>query len=219
MKKQILIAAALAFIFAVVAAKTTFAECSGQYGQYGGCPSSDSIMIDKTVGKANTNVEYVDNLSSSDTKFKAGQTVHFQLKVKNTSSNTIGNVRVEDHVPMYLDPVEGPGNYDAATRRIVFYIPELKANEEKVYTLKMQVWPQTSLNAPEYTNICASNRADVAGGTANDSDSAQFCVEKTTTAPVAVTQVPATGAEDWILTLTASIAALGAGIMLKKKYN
>ncbi|MEO6508581.1 MAG: hypothetical protein ABIO02_01380, partial [Patescibacteria group bacterium] len=174
MKKSLLITAALTAVILTSAVKTAHADygCSGQYGQYGGCPTSQSIMIDKTVGKVtegSTTLEYVDNLSASDRKFKGGEFINFQLKVKNTSGATQTNVRVTDYVPSYLDPVEGPGEYDANERTITFYIPELKSNEEKIYGVKMQVKPQAQINTMT-DGACVLNKAFAAVDKAYDED-------------------------------------------------
>ncbi len=222
MKKTLLVTAALA-LFLLAAVKTTHADygCSGQYGQYGGCPPTQSIMIDKTVGKVVTNgansttIGYVDNLSASDPRFKAGDIVYFQLKVKNTSTATENNVKVTDYVPSYIDPVEGPGNFDSASRTIVFSIPQLNVDEVKTYTVKTQVVAQAKLNAIQALT-CVTNKASAAVNSAYDEDTAQFCVEKQV---VGVTQVPSTGPEHGIAVVVASLTSFGIGIFLKKKYN
>ena len=221
MKKIIFSTILVAVAFIAIAAKTTFAECGGQYGQYGGCSSAQSIMIDKLVGKnsvtdCNT-TPYVDNLSPTDPRFKANNLVCFQIKVKNPSSITLNNVKVVDTIPNYLSPVEGPGNYDAASKTITFYIPQLQANEEKISWMKMQVKNQTALNAI-VEQPCENNAVSAsADNVPSQSDTSQFCVEKQVA--VGVTQVPSTGPEDILPILIGSISALGAGIVLKKKTN
>jgi uncharacterized repeat protein (TIGR01451 family) len=221
MKKTLFITAALTVIL-LGSAKITLADYGCSPGEYGSCPSNQTIMIDKTVGKVvstgnNTStVQYVDNLSPNDPRFNAGNTIYFQLKVKNTSSTLESNVKVVDIVPSYIEPAEGPGNYDVNSRTITFYIPQLQANEEKVYTVRMQVVSADKMGAGV---ACENNKATASVNTAYDEDTAQFCLEKPGQTVTGITQVPSTGASDWIVTLLGSISALSAGILLKKKYN
>jgi uncharacterized repeat protein (TIGR01451 family) len=177
-------------------------------------------MIDKFVGKVvsngtSTSLEYVDNLGINDPRFNAGNSVYFQLKVKNTSSTTENNITVVDTIPSYIDPVSGPGSYNADTRQITFTIDSLQPNEEKTFTVQTQVKPQAQLNSIN-DGDCEVNKAFVSVNNASDEDSAQFCVAKTTPTVTGVTQVPSTGAEDLPI-LVASFSALAAGIFLKKK--
>jgi hypothetical protein len=223
MKKHILISMFVAAAILGFAATTVKADSCGQYGQYGGCPPAESIIVNKLVGKVvvvskdGQTIQYVDNLSLTDPRFKAGDIVMFQVKVKNGNSDAnsvLTNVKVVDKVPTYLTPLEGPGNYDSTTRLVTFYIPQLQSNEERTYTFKMQVVSVDALNSIA-EGACQSNKAEAWAGNAYGTDMAQFCVEKVV--PPGVTQVPSTGPEDVIPAVMATISALGAGIFLKKK--
>lgn len=200
--------------------------CPGQYGQYGSCPPSQAILVDKFVGKTVvtskgglTDIEYVDNLSSSDPRFKPGNQVAFKVKVKNTSNTTLSNVTVKDFVPAYLEPIEGPGSYDSASRTITFNAGDFAVNEEKVYYLKMQFASQGNL-PPEQGLICVVNKVNASTNGISDEDAAQVCVEKQVTGVTpGVTQVPQAGPEMGALLLTGQFLALGAGIFLKRKFS
>jgi uncharacterized repeat protein (TIGR01451 family) len=226
MKRIIISTLVVAAVYAALAAQTTNAQygCNGQYGQYGGCTPTQNITINKLVGKETPdkygnkceNVpDYVENLSSTDPKFIAGNVVCFKLNVTNPSTVTLNNVKVVDYVPAYLEPVEGPGNYDSNSRQITFTIPQLQPNETKTNYVKMQVIDQSKLNAVN-DGMCEYNKASAATESAYNEDRAQFCVDKQV---IGVTQVPSTGPEDWLPTLLASVSALGAGVYLKRKYN
>lgn len=200
--------------------------CPGQYGQYGSCPPSQSILVDKFVGKTVvtskgglTEIEYVDNLSSSDPRFKPGNQVAFKLKVKNTSNTTLSNVIVKDFVPLYLEPIEGPGTYDSASRTITFNAGDFAASEEKVYYLKMQFSSQGNLPADQGL-ICVVNKVNASANGVSNEDTAQACVEKQVTGVTpGVTRVPQAGPEMGALLLTGQFLALGAGMFLKRKFS
>lgn len=190
-----------------------------QYGPYGpaGAPS---ILIDKMVGKpggqtkgGTTSLEYVDNLSVTDYKFKPGQEIFFQLKVKNTSNQNLNDVVVKDFVPSYLDPLKGPGTYDNNSRIITINAGNFSVDEEKIYVLKMKILFQDKLPADKGL-FCLVNKADASTNDAYDDDTSQFCIEKEV---IAAVKVPSAGPELGLLLLGAELTTMVLGIWLKKK--
>ena len=197
------------------------ADCNGQYGQYGGCNPSYTILIDKFVGIPDTsitdpvNANYVDNLSPSDPRFIAGQTIFFKAKVKNTSNVTLYNVTVKDFLPSYIEPVSGPGVYDGNARTITFSAGDFAPGEEKVYYFKMQV-DSTSYLPADQGLFCIVNRAQAYNDNTSDDDTSQLCIEKQV---LGVSNVPSAGPEFGLVLLGFNIAGIGAGLMLKKRVN
>jgi uncharacterized repeat protein (TIGR01451 family) len=192
---------------------------SAQYGPYGpgGTPT---ILIDKMVGKpigqtkgGLSSLEYVDNLSVTDYKFRPDQEIYFQLKVKNTYSKTLNNVTVKDYVPSYLEPVEGSGSFDEGSRIITINAGNFSPDEEKVYIMKMKVLSQNKLPADKGL-FCLINKADASTNGTYDDDTSQFCIEKEV---VGAAKVPSAGPELGALLISIELAALSAGIYLKKK--
>ncbi len=190
----------------------------GQYGQYGGTPSTQSIVIDKLVAKPGgtqtkggvVSYEYVDNLSPADVRYSPGGQVLFRLKVKNTSNTTLSNVTVKDFVPNYIDPVEGPGTFDATNRTITFDAGSFAADEEKTYQLKMQLYPQDKMPADKGL-FCMVNRAQAYNGNVSDEDTAQICVEKQV---IGAKATPKAGPEMGLVLLAGQIGMIGAGLKL-----
>jgi uncharacterized repeat protein (TIGR01451 family) len=189
----------------------------GQYGQYGTVTPSQGITVDKLVGRGSTTkggqISFVDNYSPNDTRFRPGEKVYFQIKVKNTSNVTLTNVVVKDYIPTYMEPMEGPGTYDANTRTVTYTIASLKPGQEHVANLLMQVYPQNKLAADKGL-MCLTNKAQATVNGMTDDDTAQFCVEKEV---VGVQNVPSTGPELGLLFLGGNIATLAGGMFLKKK--
>jgi uncharacterized repeat protein (TIGR01451 family) len=156
---------------------------------------------------------FVDNFAISDPRFKPNQKVYFQIKVKNTSNETLSNIEVKDIMPSYVDAVEGPGSYDATTKTISWKYDQLQAGEEKVEKVTAEIYAQNNLPADKGV-MCMANKATVNVGNAYDEDTAQFCVEKEV---VNVENVPSTGPEYGLLVTALSFAGLGAGVYLKKR--
>lgn len=181
------------------------------YGQYGQPSPSYQILIDKMVAKPNTD-QYVDNLSVSDPRFAPNQDIWFQIKVKNTSNQTLTNVKVRDYVPSYLEPLEGPGTWDSNMRIISWNAGDFAVDEEKVYFLKMRVYSTENLPSDKGL-FCLVNKSDARNENTYDEDTAQFCIEKEV---VGVSKVPSAGPEFGLLLLAGNILGLGLGLKLKK---
>lgn len=225
MNKLTIVLASL-LVASLVSIKPVMANdnCSNQYGQYGqyvNCTPSQSILMDKYVGRVTLNkgayadIEYVDNMSASDNRFHANDMVAFKLRVKNTSNVAQTNVTVKDFLPSYVTAVEGPGSYDATNRVVSFNAGDFQPNEEKVYYLKVQV--VAASNMPSDKGLfCVDNKAQAYNGSVSDEDTAQFCIEKQVTN---VVKVPSAGPEMGVLLLTGEIFALGAGLLLKKRIS
>ncbi|MDH7476307.1 MAG: hypothetical protein QHH09_02440 [Microgenomates group bacterium] len=194
-----------------------------QYGAYeGGTPSQD-ILVDKLVGKITSftkggvaQIVYVDNLSAGDKRFSPGQDIMFKIKVKNISSKKINNVIVDDFVPSYVTPIEGPGSFDEATRRISFNAGDFDPDQTKEFTIKMRALPLSDLPADQ-SIFCPTNKVRATGETSADEDTSQFCIEKFVAAGVST--VPSAGPEFGIILLSGEVLALGTGIYLRKSSS
>lgn len=196
----------------------------GQNGQYGQGPygtgtatPAQSLIVEKAVSNGATTKGgspfYVDNFAPTDPKFTPGQRVYFQIKVKNATNVKLTNVVVTDFVPNYVVPVEGPGSYDAASRKITYTLPELNPGQEDVKYFLMQVVDQAQL--PTNKGVMELvNRATATSGSLSDDDTAKFYVEKQV---VGVQKSPAAGPEMGLAVVALQFAGLGAGIYLKRK--
>jgi len=220
MKKNI---SFLSIVFTLVAFSlinaTNVSADSGQYGQYGGTTPTLSILIDKTVAKPGGGVqtkggiatyEYVDNLSPADVRFKPGNQVMFKLKVKNTSNTSISNVTVKDFIPVYLEPIEGPGTYDSNSRVITFDAGSFAADEEKTYLLKMQLNTQDKMPSDKGL-FCLTNKAQAYNGNVSDDDTTQFCIEKEV---INTVETPKAGPEMGLFMMLGELGLLGMGLKL-----
>ncbi len=204
------------FVAFTISTQSAFA----QYGQYGQPAPVESILVDKQVSKPVTKTkggtlsyEYVDNLTPSDVRFQPGMDIYFKVRVKNTSAITLNNVMITDKIPWYLEPIEGPGTFDSASRSITFNAGSFKPEEEKVFYVKMQWFSQDKLPADRGL-MCASNYVRAYTNNASDDDTAQACVEKQV---LAVKVAPKAGPEMGILLLAGQLGMLGVGLKLKKK--
>lgn len=202
-----------------------FALCSLLFSlpvsaQYYGAAPVVRISVEKFVSKPGavtkggvTSEEFVENLSSSDVRFRSGQDVRFKLVVKNTSDTNLTNVEVKDFVPDFLEPVEGPGSFNSSTRTLAFNAGDFAVNEEKIYFLKMRVLSQNQLPQDKGI-ICVVNKVKVEVQGVGAEDTSQFCIEKEVQG---VVSVPSAGPEAGLVLLAFNALAAGAGIWLRRR--
>src|SRR3989338_3331708 len=138
--------ALLAIVFSLLAVTVSVSASCG--GQYESPCQSYSMLVDKMVAKPGTS-DYVDNLSVSDPRYKPSEFVMFKVTIKNNSTTTFGGMTAKDFVPSYLTPIEGPGNFDAASRTVSWDAGAFAVNEQKTYYFKMQVAAQANLPADQ----------------------------------------------------------------------
>lgn len=185
--------------------------------QYAVQVSAPTLIIDKFVARPSgqtkgdsVSLEYVDNLGTADFKFKPGDEVSFQLKVKNATNQKLESVTIEDFLPPSLEPLEGPGSYDDKNRVITIDAGSFNVGEEKFYFIKMRVIPQERLPADKGL-LCEINKAVAKSGAITDDDVAQFCIEKEV---LKVVKVPAAGPEMGMLMLAGNGGLLMVGIYI-----
>lgn len=229
MKKNILVAIlfSTAFFASAISVNPVFADttCNGQYGN--NCVINNSISVNKLVAKplmekgslqaCDNNINFYDNFSPSDiaNRFSPLSFACFKLTVRNTSNVNLMSVTVNDYVPSYINPVEGPGSFDSNTRIIAFNAGDFGLNEEKTYFFKMQVLAQNLLPSDKGL-FCIVNKAYAFNSVVSDSDTAQLCIEKQV---AAVVQTPASGPEMGIPLLAGEVTMLGIGLLLKKRIG
>lgn len=189
-----------------------FLSASVKAEEYGKPSPSLSISIDKLVSVPGNSSQFVDNLTSSNARFKPGDSFFFKLKVKNTGEDTLNNVVVEDFLPGDIELVEGDTSIEAG---------DFDIDEEKEFTLKVRVKAQNQL--PQDKGVfCEVNRVRASAEDMSDEDTAQFCIEKQVAGVPGVPvqppqQIPQAGPEMGLLLLGANMGLLGAGIYLKKR--
>lgn len=212
-------------IFSVLASTLLFSLLSQGvsaqygYGQYGQPAPQLAVSIEKLVGKptvmtkgGQSDLQFVNNLSSTDPRFTPGQDVMFKLVVKNVSTTTLSSVEVKDFVPSFLDVIETPGSFDAGSRIITFNAGDFAIDEKKEFFVKMRVLAQEQLPSDRGL-MCLVNRAQAQVSGVSDESTSQFCIEKQVTN---IKQVPQAGPEAGILLMGFNFLSLGTGLALSK---
>lgn len=216
--------------------------------QYGGGGGDDlSVLIDKTIAKPGTcskgnpsSGNYRDNLSSSsDEIFQPSELICFRVRVKNTSNRTLDDIVVRDIFPEYVNPLVGPGVYDAERREIRYEIDSLGEDQENIQYIEARIVDTNDL--PDSDSIIRQvNKVDARSENAFDEDTAQFFVENTdddnnvgsferndnvqgtTTddrkrSSLDLDTVPKTGPQLGLAFLALQAVGLGVGVYMRKK--
>ena len=180
--------------------------------QYGSTPSN-SISINKLVGKPDgNNINYVDNLSVSDYKFSPNSDVFFQIKVRNTSNQELNDVTVKDFLPSYIDPIEGPGNFDFNNHLVTIDAGDFDVNEEKMYIIKTRIFTSDKLPSDKGL-FCETNNAEARNNDVSASDQSSFCFEKQVNGG---TTTPTAGPAQNILIVSLTLLMGYAGFKLRR---
>lgn len=231
MKKLVIIVLALVFtlLVPITANAAGTPNCTPIYGGGESCLPQDEISVDKKVKVPNSD-KYVDNLTQTQAKYKAGDTITFELTITNKGKETLKEITAIDKLPAYIIYSSGPGNFDAKNRTLSFKFNNLKPNESRKFMVV-----GTVNNVGKST--CVVNYASVRSGALKADDNSRFCLEKSvciegpaseqknqpTTkggfpvmpAPKGITQTPATGPSALPLL---SLLPLGlAGFYIRKK--
>jgi hypothetical protein len=196
-------------------APKALADCQPIYGGGQSC-TSFSFTVQKLVqipGKGGGN--YVNSLSINDPKYSPAQVANFEIKVTNTSSQTIPTITIKDVFPQFLSFTSGTGNFDTNTKTLTFTINNLGAGETRAYFVSGKIADANTLPVDQGI-VCLVNQANGTddNGTVNASSS-QFCVQKTVLAATYPVITPATGPE--MLPLLGLFPAGLAGLLLRKK--
>lgn len=154
-------------------------QCQPIYGGGETCIQVGKVTIDKKVEDPALKGNFKDTLSINDNRYFPEQAVTFRLIVTNTTDQEARNIVVQDVLPELTSFVEGPGEFDRATKTLTIKVNSMKANEQRTFTIVGRVAAASDL--PQAQAIpCVVNRASVKadGMDKANEDNAQFCIEQ-----------------------------------------
>lgn len=212
------------FIVTILAIVALFVSASPAVADsYGGPSETKDILIDKRVGvpynsQGETRVEYIDNVSTDRHTYRPHDVVFFELRVKNTSTVRLHDVKITDFGPEYFTMFENPG--DVLNNILNLDAGDFGPGEEKAFVIRGRIFHNDSV--PTGTT-CIVNRVRAESEGVADEDTAQFCFHKGTSpvtkggvpAPVPET-IPSTGATDSLAILSLASMLGYAGLRLRK---
>lgn len=234
MMKNKLKIAITTFAFAALSVAPVFADSYGQYGSYGSygsygyTPSNSCLAIDKSVSKPDSKnlMDFVENITVKDAKYKPGQTLMERAKVKNVSDKIVPNVHITSVVPQYIRYVAGPVTFNKGNTEFTINVGDLQPNEEKIFYITFTAKAESELPNQSLTIFTNTIRAQGEGCDAVE-DTAQMIIERQVLGATTkggqpieslknVKKYPTSGPEYAYALLALQGAIFGAGYMIKK---
>ncbi len=199
----------------VLAVKTPAFASGGCVPVYGGgvqCPRAGEVLIDKKVKNPSTGI-FVDNLISTDPKYRPQQVITFNIIIRNSGDEMLDTVTVTDKIPAYVDFMSGDGSYDAKTKTLTFTFNNLAGRTSRTFTVKGRI-VHPALLPVDKRIVCDANFVEaITGNGQKDSDEARFCIQKELEVPI----VPKAGPENFVLSLIGLGSTFASGLYLRAK--
>jgi len=163
-----------------------------------------TLSVDKKL-RSVSDSKYVDNISSSTKTFFQGDLIEFQIKIENTGTGVLKNIKVTDSLPPFLKLIFFTGTYDKTNNKVEWTIDELKAGEAKDYLIRARIDQATNVTQLTKETNVAEARVDELG----ERDDASYYIGGVS--------VPETG-DASLLIKTGILFSLGLGGILFRKY-
>ena len=210
MKNKIILAMSLMTLIAGSLLTPVMAKADS----YSNDDNRKTLSIDKKLRPLSWS-EYVDNISSSRKVFYQNDVIEFKIKVTNTGTTNMKNIKVTDNLPSFLKLIFFPGSYNSTDNKIEWTIDELNAGNSQEFLVRAKIDKATEINTlTKETNVAI---ASVDGITEND-DAIYYLGGKTSTTKGEII-VPETGSMDLVIQ-TVSVISLGlSGFALRKKIR
>jgi uncharacterized repeat protein (TIGR01451 family) len=168
-----------------------------------------TLSIDKKL-RSIFSSEYVDNISSSTKVFAQGEIVEFKIKVTNTGTTRMKNIKVTDELPPFLKLIFFPGTYNSTDNKIEWTIDELNAGNSQEFLVRAKIDKAENVKTlAKETNVA---KASVDG--INEKDDATYYIG--TRSGVIV---PETGNPALVLETIGVITAGISGLALRRKIR
>lgn len=210
-QKNLLLALAMAAIMAGSLVSPALVKADS----YTSVDNRKTLSIDKKIRYIFSS-NYVDNISSSTKVFTQGDIIEFKIKVTNTGTTNMRNIKVTDQLPPFLKLIFFPGSYNKTDNKVEWTIDELNAGHSQEFLIRAKIDQATEVRSlTKETNVAIAKVDEI-----SEKDDAIYYIGS----PSAQTKggqiiVPETGNVDLIFQ-TGGVISLGlAGLALRKKIR
>ena len=97
-----------------------------------------TLSVDKKLRSIHWS-EYFDNISSSKKVFYQDDIVEFKIKVTNTGTTNMKNIKVTDNLPPFLKLIFFPGSYNSTDNKVEWTIDELNAGHSQEFLIRAKI--------------------------------------------------------------------------------
>ena len=148
-QKNLLLALAMAAIMAGSLVSPALVKADS----YTSVDNRKTLSIDKKI-RYIFSANYVDNISSSTKVFTQGDIVEFKIKVTNTGTTNMRNIKVTDQLPPFLKLIFFPGSYNKTDNKVEWTIDELNAGHSQEFLIRAKIDQATEVKTlTKETNV------------------------------------------------------------------
>lgn len=203
----------LAVTLVVLALGSVIFPANVKADSYSSEDNRKTLSVDKKL-RSIWDSEYVDNISSSTRIFAEDQVVEFKIKVTNTGTANMKNIKVTDELPPFLSLIFFPGTYDSTNNKVEWTIDELNAGHSQEFLIRAKIDKSENV----YTVTKETNVAKASVDNINEKDDAVYYIgNKNETKGEVI--VPETGNASLVIETIGVIATGISGLALRKKIR
>ena len=209
MKNKILIA-----VLSVLLVGSIFKPSAVKADSYSNNDNRKTLSIDKKIRSLNWNY-YVDNISSAKKVFHNEEIVEFKIKVTNTGTTNMKNIKVTDKLPPFLKLVFFPGTFNSTDNKIEWTIDELNAGHSQEFLIRAKIDKANEVKTlTKETNVALATVDEI-----NEKDDAIYYIKNGTASAESTVELPETGSIALVLETIGAIGAGISGLALRKKIR
>jgi uncharacterized repeat protein (TIGR01451 family) len=181
---------------------------------YSDTDNRKTLSIDKTLRPFNWSY-YVDNISSSTKVFYNGEIVEFKIKVTNTGTTNMKNIKVTDKLPPFLKLIFFPGTYNSIDNQVQWSIYELNAGNSQEFLIRAKIDKANEVyKTTKETNVAIASVDEI-----NEKDDAIYYIKSGTSSAESTVVLPETGSMSLVLETISAIGVGISGFALRKKIR
>jgi len=210
MKNKLLLTA----IFGFLMIGSLFEPSIVKADSYSNDDNRKTLSIDKKIRSLNWSY-FIDNISTNKKVFKNGELIEFKIKVTNTGTTNMKNIKVVDTLPPFLKLVFFPGSYDTTNNKIQWTIDELNAGNSQEFLVRAKIDKANEVNTlTKETNVALASVDEI-----NEKDDATYYIGKGSVATESAVVLPETGSLALVFETIGVVGVGLSGLALRKKIR
>ncbi len=190
---------------------------SAKADSYSNDDNRKTLSIDKKIRPFSWS-HYVDNISSNTKVFYDGEIIEFKIKVTNTGTTNMKNIKVSDNLPPFLKLIFFPGTYNSTDNKIEWTINELNAGHSQEFLIRARIDKANEV----YTLTKETNVAVASVDEITEKDDAIYYIKAgqvSTVEPPKTVVLPETGSMSLVLETIGAIGVGLSGFALRRKIR
>lgn len=205
----------LALFGAAVLAGSLASPVSVKADSYSNEDNRKTLSVDKKL-RSIWDSEYVDNISSSTRVFAEDGILEFKIKITNTGTTNMKNIKVVDQLPPFLTLIFFPGTYNSTDNRVEWKIDELNAGHSQEFLIRAKIDKSENVyTVTKETNVVTATVDEI-----SEKDDAVYYIGNTGSTSVDnQVIVPETGNAALVLETIGVVTAGISGLALRKKIR